>query len=168
MVEFADLQCPYCDEFATQALPQLIARYVRPGKLSIEFRNLAFIGPDSVRAGRVAAAAEQQDRLWNFVELMYYNQGEENSGYATPVYLHRLLAAIPGLDIARAEHAAGGEQAASALEAAATEANSAGVDATPSFLIGRAGGPLHLFQPDGLTAGAFTGVLARATGGGGR
>src|ERR1700726_276787 len=24
MVEFADLQCPYCDQFATQALPSLI------------------------------------------------------------------------------------------------------------------------------------------------
>ena len=103
IVEFADLQCPYCDEFATQALPPLIAHYIRPGKVSIEFRNLSFIGAASVRAGLTAAGAEQQNKLWNLVDLMYLNQGVENSGYVTNAYLRRLLAAIPGLDVARAE-----------------------------------------------------------------
>jgi protein-disulfide isomerase len=165
MVEFADLQCPYCDEFSTQALPRLIARYVRPGKLSIEFRNLAFIGPDSVRAARAAAGAELQNRLWNFVELMYYNQGEENTGYVTGAYLHRLLAAIPGLDVAGAERDSQTPQAAAVLTAANAAASAGGIDATPSFLIGRASGPLHLFQPGGLTAGAFTGALDQLIGG---
>ncbi|MGO9753511.1 MAG: hypothetical protein ACLP22_18780, partial [Solirubrobacteraceae bacterium] len=41
----------------------------------------SFIGPDSVAAGRAAAAAAEQDKLWNFVDLMYLNQGEENTGY---------------------------------------------------------------------------------------
>src|SRR5438270_9585054 len=43
--EFADLQCPYCGEFARQALPQLVARYIRTGKVSNEFRNPSFIRP---------------------------------------------------------------------------------------------------------------------------
>jgi protein-disulfide isomerase len=165
MVEFADLQCPYCDEFATQALPQLIALYVRSGKLSIEFRNLAFIGPDSVRAARTAAGAESQNRLWNFVELMYYNQGEENSGYVTPAYLHRLLSSIPGLGVASAQHAAQSAQAAATLAAAGAAASANGIDATPSFLIGRSHGPLRRFQPGNLTGGAFTGSLDRLIGG---
>ena len=96
VVEFADLQCPYCDEFSVQALPQLIQTFVRAGEVSFAFRNLSFIGPDSVRAGRVAAGAEQQNRLWNFVELMYLNQGEENTGYATDAYLHRPPDRDPG------------------------------------------------------------------------
>jgi protein-disulfide isomerase len=165
MVEFADLQCPYCDEFATQALPQLIARYVRPGKLSIEFRNLSFIGPDSVRAARVAAGAEQQNRLWNFVELMYFNQGEENTGYATDGYLRRLLAAVPGLDVAAAERVGEGPHGAAELTTANAAASANGIDATPSFLIGRAGAPLQRFEPNALTAGAFTGALDQLIGG---
>jgi protein-disulfide isomerase len=165
MVEFADLQCPYCDEFATQALPQLIARYVRPGKLSIEFRNLAFIGPDSVRAARAAAGAEQQNRLWNFVELMYCNQGQENTGYVTPIYLRHLFAAIPDLNVARAERDSLGPGSTATLAAATAQARAAGVNATPSFLIGHAGGPLAAFQPASLTANAFTGVVAQAIGG---
>jgi protein-disulfide isomerase len=168
IVEFADLQCPYCDQFATQALPQLVARYLRPGRLSIEFRNLAFIGPDSVRAARAAAGAEEQNELWSFVELMYYNQGEENTGYVTAGYLHRLLETIPGLDVARAEQAGRSAGASGMLAAASAAARAAGVDGTPSFLIGRAGGPFERFQPDSLSAGAFTGVLSRLLSGRGR
>jgi protein-disulfide isomerase len=155
IVEFADLQCPYCDEFATQALPSLITHYVRPGKVSIEFRNLSFIGADSVRAGLTAAGAERQNKLWNFVDLMYLNQGEENSGYVTNAYLHRLLAAIPGLDVARAERASRTPQATAVLAAANAAAGADGINATPSFLVGHTGGALRVFQPDSLTAGPF-------------
>lgn len=159
IVEFADLQCPYCDEFATQALPQLITQYVRPGKVSIEFQNLSFIGPGSVLAARAAAGAEEQNKLWNFVDLMYYNQGEENSGYVTSTYLHRLLATVPGLKVAAAERASETAQAGAELTAANETAMANGVDSTPSFLLGRAGRRLASFQAASLTAGAFTGEL---------
>ena len=102
LVEFADLQCPYCDEYSVQALPALVRDYVRTGKVSMQFENLSFIGPGSVSAGRAAAAAAQQNRLWNFIDLMYLNQGEENSGYVTPSYLRRLLEASPGVNVAKA------------------------------------------------------------------
>ena len=155
IVEFADLQCPYCDEFATHTLSSLIAHYVRPGKVSFEFRNLSFIGPGSVRAGLAAAGAEQQNKLWNFLDLMYLNQGEENSGYVTNAYLHRLLASVPGLDVARAERASNGPQAPAVLAAANAAATAAGIDGTPSFLVGHTGGALRVFQPDSLAAGPF-------------
>lgn len=168
VVEFADLQCPYCDEFAVRALPTLIDRYVRTSKISIEFRNLAFIGPGSVSAARVAAAAALQDELWDFVELMYDNQGEENSGYVTSSYLHRLLAAIPGLDVAQAERESAAPQAQAMLNAANIAAQASDIDSTPSFLIGRAGGPLYRFAPASLTAAAaaaaFAGALDRLIG----
>jgi protein-disulfide isomerase len=155
MVEFADLQCPYCDEYAVQALPTLVRDYVRTGEVSMRFENLSFIGPGSVAAGRVAAAAAQQNRLWNFVDLMYLNQGEENSGYVTPSYLHRLLDAAPGVNVAKALSASQTPSAIAALERATTTANADGIDSTPSFLIGKAGGPLHLFQPTTLTSAPF-------------
>src|SRR5919201_3597238 len=87
LVEFADLQCPYCREYSLQVLPQLVQDYVRSGKVRMEFRNLAFLGNDSVTAGRAASAAARQDRLWNFVDVLYFNQGEENSGYVTSQFL---------------------------------------------------------------------------------
>jgi len=155
LVEFADLQCPYCDEYAVQALPTLVRDYVRTGEVSMRFENLSFIGPGSVAAGRVAAAAAQQNRLWNFVDLMYLNQGDENSGYVTPSYLRRLLDAAPGVNVANALSASQTPSADAALQQAAGIANADGIDSTPSFLIGRAGGPLHVFQPTSLTSAPF-------------
>ena len=52
LVEFADLQCPFCREYTLQTLPQLVQDYVRSGKVRMEFRDLAFLGKDSVTAGR--------------------------------------------------------------------------------------------------------------------
>jgi protein-disulfide isomerase len=57
LVEYADLQCPYCAEWTARTLPTLVKDYVRRGKLRIDFRGLAFIGPDSDVALRAAIAA---------------------------------------------------------------------------------------------------------------
>src|SRR3954471_14332916 len=51
--EFADLQCPFCKQFATENLPQLVRDYVANGKAKLVYQDMAFIGPDS----EVAAAA---------------------------------------------------------------------------------------------------------------
>ena len=161
LVEFADLQCPYCDEYAVGALPTLVNDYVRSGRLQMQFENLSFIGPDSVKAGRVAAATEQQNRLWNFVDLLYLNQGEENTGYVTPDYLRRLLAAVPGINLRAALSASRAPAADQALTLANQTASKDGVDATPTFLIGGTGGPLHVFQPPSLSAAPFRSEINR-------
>lgn len=132
----------------------------------MRFENLSFIGPDSVTAGRVAAAAGQQDRLWNFVDLLYLNQGEENTGYVTPAYIDRLLGAVPGLNVSAALSASRTQAAGGALVQANEVASQNGIDSTPSFLIGRVGGPLRLFQPSSLQAAPFVqaidGLLGRS------
>jgi protein-disulfide isomerase len=161
LVEFADLQCPYCDEYAVRALPTLVRDYVRTGEVQMRFENLSFIGPDSVRAGRMAAAAADQNRLWNFVDLFYLNQGEENTGYVTPSYLNRLLDSVPGLDVRAALAASRTTAAATTLEAANQIAAQDGVNATPTFLIGKRSGPLRVFQPSSLTPAPFAAELNR-------
>src|SRR5439155_270723 len=70
MVEFADLQCPYCRDFAVQALPDIVRRYVRPGKVKLVFSGLAILGSDSERALRATYAAGLQGRLWNYLDLL--------------------------------------------------------------------------------------------------
>ena len=166
LVEFADLQCPYCDEYAVKTLPTLVTDYVRTGAVQMRFENLSFIGPGSVAAGRVAAAASQQNRLWNFVDLLYLNQGRENSGYVTPTYLEHLLEAVPALNIRKALEIGRSPAASAALAGANQVAAQYGISATPSFLIGRAGRPLHQFQPSSLDPAPFraeiNGLLGRA------
>jgi len=151
VVEFADLQCPFCRDYAVNVLPGLVQKYVRPGKVRMDFRTLAFIGPDSVRAGQVAEAAGEQNKLWNFADVMYLNQGKENSGYATDAYLKRIAGAVPGLDTAKAFDARDGAAVSAQLKAAADLANASGVNETPTFLVGR-GTNLKAVDAAGLPA----------------
>jgi protein-disulfide isomerase len=149
MVEFADLQCPFCAEYQRNAFPELLDRYVKTGKLRIELRLLRFIGPDSDRLARVAAAAAEQNRMWQFVELAFLRQGQENSGYATDQFINK-LAADAGLGPINA-----GAAADRLVQRDEQLARSSGIDSTPSFLIGPTGGKLARFQPTDLSADAF-------------
>lgn len=42
LVEYADLQCPYCRAWATYAFPELVRDYVRAGTVKIVFRGPTF------------------------------------------------------------------------------------------------------------------------------
>jgi protein-disulfide isomerase len=151
VLEFADLQCPFCRQATLDVLPNVIKDYVRPGKVRMEFHALAFIGPDSVRAARVAEAAGRQDKLWNVTELAYHNQGEENSGWATDATLKRITGAVPGLDTNKVFAARNGAGVTNALKAAGALATAQKVDETPTFLVGR-GNDLKATDAAGLTA----------------
>ena len=77
LIEYADLQCPFCARFTKETLPLLVRRWVKPGRLRIEFRGISFLGDDSVEALRFALAAGDRGKLWEVVELLYENQGSE-------------------------------------------------------------------------------------------
>ena len=149
MVEFADLQCPFCREYHENVFPELLKRYVRTGKLRLELRLLRFLGPDSDRLARVAAAAAAQNRMWQFVGLAYDRQGAENSGYATDDFINK-LAADAGMDRADA-----GTAAERLIREGENAARKARIQSTPSFLIGPTGGPFEHFEPSDLSPDAF-------------
>ena len=159
VVEFADLQCPFCRAYSLDVMPGLVQRYVRAGKVRMEFRNLAFIGPDSERMARLAEAAGLQDKLWNVVDLLYANQGRENTGYATDAFLRRVAGAVPGLDVNRAFADGNSARVTAALQVEDTAATRAGVRSTPTFLVGR-GTALTAVGAAGLPA-AIEAAVAR-------
>ena len=161
LVEFGDLQCPSCATFAKDALPAIVSRYVRPGRLMLVFRGLDFIGQDSQRAARMAAAVAEQNHLWQFVELMYRNQGAENSGFVTDTYLRALAGAIPGVEVTRALGARHSTAVQAELGAARTLALHMHVASTPSFLLSRGAGPARNFAPAGLDGGSFEAPIER-------
>jgi protein-disulfide isomerase len=82
MVEYGDLQCPVCKHYAEDILPPVIENQVKRGIVKIDFRYMVVVGDESTEAGAAAHAAGLQQRGWNFIEIFYRNQGEENSGYA--------------------------------------------------------------------------------------
>jgi protein-disulfide isomerase len=165
LVEFADLQCPICREYTLQTLPQLVQDYVRSGKVRMEFRSFIVIGDDSITAARAAEAAGRQNRLWNFADVFYYNQGAENSGYVTAQFIHRIEKAA-GVDVGKADAYAASGASTAPLGTANTMANRYGVTGTPTILVGKRGGELTQVNADPTDVAGFKsaidGVLGQA------
>ncbi len=135
LLEFADLQCPFCKGYAEEVLPQVIESQVRTGKARIEFRNFTIIDADSTPAGAAAIAAGAQGRGWNFVEVFYRNQGAEGSGYVTDEFLTAVAKAAGVSDIARWNRERRSSQVLAAVAASTSEAESLGFTGTPSFAL---------------------------------
>jgi protein-disulfide isomerase len=158
VTEFADLQCPYCGESAREELPGVVSRYVRPGRVKLVFRALAFLGPDSLRGARVVAAAALQNRLWQTVDLVYRNQGEENSGWLSDAYLRRVATAA-GVDVKRAFAERRSVAVSAQVEEARSAAKAAGVESTPTYVIARGGREVRRLTGAGDLAGALAEVV---------
>ena len=134
LYEFADLQCPFCKEFTLGPFPQIVERYVRSGRVKIVFRNLTFLGGDSVTGARAAAAAGAQNKLWDFVDLFYKRQGVENSGYVTDKFLDEIGKAA-GVDTAKMKADMTAPFVEQQLGQAQEQATQFNITSTPSFLI---------------------------------
>lgn len=142
LVEFGDLQCPVCKQYADEILPDVITGPVKNGTANFEFENWAILGPDSSLAAKAALAAGQQDLMWSFIEAFYANQGLENSGYVNDEFLTDIAekAGIPDLDKwneDREDPAA--EEALARIDGDATDN---GFSGTPSFAFREADGSL--------------------------
>jgi protein-disulfide isomerase len=164
MMVFADMQCPFCKEFETQAFPSLVSRYVRTGKLRVVFQPISILGNDSVVASRAVVAAAQQNKMFDYLSTFYANQGEENSGYVTEAFLIKIAKAVPGLNLAKWRAGLKAQAGSNILRQAAAGAKTVGVQSTPTFLVARRGQTLRTFEADSLTPGAFDPKLNSLTG----
>ena len=159
--EYADLQCPFCRQYTLSVFPSLVSKYVRAGKLRMEFHNFDIIGPDSIKASKMAEAAGQQNLLWTYADLFYNNQQEENSGYVTDQFLSQIGGGVKGLNVNKALS----ERFSPAVEGKVSNDNQLarvygsqysnlpvpGFNGTPSFLLYKTGTTPQLYSPSSLT-----------------
>jgi protein-disulfide isomerase len=162
LIEFADLQCPFCMQYSTQALPTIVRDYVRTGKVKYELRIRAFLGRDSVRAAGAAAYAAGANRLYQFADLFYRNQGQENSGYVDDAFVRGIAEQVPGLDPEKAVAAADDPLQYPLVRAAEQLAERVGSTSTPDFYVQRGSGPLEPLRPQGTSPQAYSQALDAA------
>jgi protein-disulfide isomerase len=165
MIEYIDLQCSACRAFETEIMPSIVSKYVRTGKVRIEARPIVAIGPDSQRGVRGSLAAAQQNRLFNFAQILYDNQGPENGGWLTDQMLQDAAASIPGLDVPAFLRDVNSAAVRAQGKRFNDEANADGVSGTPTLLVGKTGGKLHEVTPGVVPSVAqLSAALDRALG----
>jgi protein-disulfide isomerase len=154
LVYFGDLECPICKEFTLGALPGIISKWVRAGKLKIEYKSLetATREPEVFKTQQIAAlAAGKQNLMWYFIELFYHEQGQEDTGYVTESYIQGLARQVPGLNLTTWAEDRKDPQFENTITTDAQEANTEGFNGTPSFLLGKSGTKLKKVAELSLT-----------------
>jgi protein-disulfide isomerase len=150
LVEYLDLQCPWCGRYARDTFPEILSTFVRPGAVRVEMRPLAFVGGDSVRGRDALLAAAHQDKAFQFAALLYANQGTENTGWLSTELVRAAAASVPGLDAGIGSSVPPDSELARIEQLRARD----GVAGVPSFVIRRSGeqtGGTMLVNPDGPT-----------------
>jgi protein-disulfide isomerase len=164
LIEFADLQCPFCGEYSNNALPTVVKDYVRTGKLRYQLEVRSFLGPDSVKAAGAAAAAAKENRLYQFADLFYHRQQEENTGYVTSSFL-RGIATGAGADPAKALAGAANPGRQPQVASAEKLASDLGSNSTPAFYLRLKGGRLVPVAPKALDGPSMSAALDSALSG---
>ena len=147
---WSDFQCPYCKAVEVggipqiplePALPDLIKNYVDTGKVKIVFMDFVFLGNDSVTAALYSRAIWKlyPDQYFAWREAMYEAQDEEgDQGFGDSASIDKLDATIAGIDAAKVANDVKANTGVyqAAIDSDRAEAAKAGVNATPSFVIG--------------------------------
>ena len=163
LVEIADLQCPFCAQYSTTALPTIVRDYVRTGKVRYELHFRSFLGRDSVRAAGAAAYAAKHDRMYQFADLFYRNQGPENSDYADSAFIRKIASQVSGLDPGQAAAAANDPLSWPAVRAGELFARGLGSTGTPDFHV-RQGARLTPLNVQGTAPEDYARALDAALG----
>ena len=145
IVEFADFRCPFCEQYFTNTLTQIMKDYVDTGKVKYAFRNYAFLGPASITAANAAECANDQGKFWDYHNYLYKNQPQETdtSMYNTDTLTQAAVSL--GMNGDQFRSCLDGKKFDSKVSGDLSDGQKAGVNGTPSFFVN--GMPLVGAQP---------------------
>lgn len=132
--EYSDFQCPFCRIFHEETLDLIEEEYVSTGKVHFVFRNYAFIGPESTAAANASLCAAEQNRFWEYSDILFANQTGENVGAYSDV---RLLGFAAELDLDQEEFSSCFDESRyqDQIDTDLIDGGRAGIQSTPSFTI---------------------------------
>lgn len=137
IVEYSDLECPYCKEEAT-ALANLMAQ--EPGKVRLVFKYfpLVEIHPWSMQAAQAAVCVTQQHpvQFWNFEKAVFAAQDQiDQAGAAAAPARLRDFALESGASAAAYDACYASPSTHATVEASIANGKSLGAASTPTLFI---------------------------------
>jgi protein-disulfide isomerase len=144
IIEFADYQCPYCKRYHDSIGPDLLSQYVTSGKASFVYKHSAFLGQESIWAAQAAECAADQDKFWEYHELLWKRWNGENQGAFVKENLIGFAKELK-LDMAKFEPCLQNDETLQRVVSDTQEGRQVGVTGTPTFFIN--GKPLVGAQP---------------------
>jgi len=94
VVEYADFQCVACENAFIDLEPELVRKYINTGKVFFTYEPFSFLGPESFRAAEAAYCAADQNKFWEYHDLLFENWAGENQGAFRDSNLFKFAAKI--------------------------------------------------------------------------
>ncbi|HRN96600.1 MAG TPA: thioredoxin domain-containing protein [Candidatus Levybacteria bacterium] len=149
LIEFSDMQCPFCRSYYTGAYQQIKKDYVDTGKVAIYFRHypLSFHAA-AQKSGEALECANDQDNFWQLHDLMFDKQQALDPSGGTVDYTTddiKTWASELGIDMGSFNQCLDSGKYADKVASDTADGTAAGVSGTPAFFVN--GTPLVGAQP---------------------
>ncbi len=133
IVEFSDFECPFCGQFYSNTLSQLVEEYVDTGKAKIYYRHLPLdFHPQARPAALASECANEQDSFWEYHDVLFDNNATLGTA-TTDKYVE--WATGLGLNEGQFRTCLESEKYAENVDGDSADAAAAQANGTPTFYI---------------------------------
>jgi protein-disulfide isomerase len=132
MVEFTDLQCPFCRQYMLTSFDEIKKNWIDTGKLRYISRDFPLdFHTQAMPAARAARCAGEQGKFWEMrLGLM------RNANLLSPDYIRKTASDLK-LDAKPFEECIASRKFDAEIQAETREGTALGVGGTPTFILGR-------------------------------
>lgn len=160
IIEFSDYQCPFCERFYSDALPQIVTEYIDTGKAKLVYMNFPLsFHPEAEPAARAALCFEKVKGGSDGAYYDYHNKLFENQVSLSEAN-YKKWARDLGANGAQFDSCFDSGEFADVIQAEMTYGQSLGVTGTPGFFVN--GIPLVGAQPFSAFKTVIEAELAKA------
>lgn len=135
---YSDFECPYCALFASDIVPALYERYVKPGTIQLAYRDFPISSghPSAEIAAAAGRCAAAQGRFWPMHDLLFATHGDRWGGRPQrDAVVMQTFAGELGLDAGAFAGCLDDPQTLQAVRQEYDQGVALRVNATPSFVI---------------------------------
>jgi len=141
MTYYGDYECPVCQAFTLEGgFPQLVSNEVRQGKVKVVYKAFCTAtcggpNPSIFNTQQVAGlAAGKQNKFWQYTDLFYRQQGQEDTNYVNEAYLTTLARQTTGLNLTTWQSGRNDPSLSNQVDSDQQNAKTIGVSGTPTLI----------------------------------
>ena len=134
IIEFGDYQCTFCYKFHQNTLSSIHSDYIDSGKANYVYRDFPLNGSDSILAAEATHCANDQEKYWQYHNLLFENWAGENTSWITLNSLTQFAVDLK-LDITEFKNCLISHKYYQKVIDNENYAKKININATPSFLI---------------------------------
>jgi protein-disulfide isomerase len=132
----SDFQCPFCKQWHDESYKTIYDEYVRPGKIKVAYVNYPLQQHQhAMVTAEAAMCASAQGKFWPFHEALFATQRQWEA-LPSPAALLDSIAGAVGLDKMAWKQCVDSQKMRPLIMADRDRSAKAGVQSTPTFLIG--------------------------------